>query len=146
MLRRATIRLWLLDHLHAGLLARPAEWFLAFLCVLSGSTAVTRLADSTSVEALLPSLIYRLWGLCLVVGGLGLLCGLSSIRGLPDGRHVVTRLPCYRLGLRLLGLATAVYATALVIVAGAAAVFALPAILAFSAMCGIRLLTLAGRP
>ena len=132
---------WLVLNLPAGLLARPGEWFLAVLCALSGLTILAGAARPTSVARLLPEPIYVAWGACLVIGSASLACGLSSYRRSPGG-WIVTRVPCYRLGLRLLGLSSALYASSVLIVAQLSAVFAASITLAFAGMCGVRLLTL----
>ena len=132
---------WLVDNLPAGLLARPGEWFLAVLCALSGLTILTGAARPTSVARLLPDPIYFAWGACLVIGSASLACGLSSYRRSPGG-WIVTRVPCYRLGLRLLGLAAMLYAVVILYVAHLSAVFAAAVTIAFTGMCSVRLLTL----
>jgi hypothetical protein len=132
---------WLRDKLPAGLLARPGEWFLATLCALSGLTILTGAARPTSVARLLPEPIYVTWGAVLVIGSASLACGLSSYRRSPGG-WIVTRVPCYRLGLRLLGSAAAMYAVSVLWVAHLSAISAATFAVAFSGMCGIRLLTL----
>lgn len=132
---------WLREHLPAGLLARPGEWFVAVLCALSGLTILTGAARPTSVARLLPEPIYIAWGACLVIGSASLACGLSSYRRTPGG-WIVTRVPCYRLGLRLLGLAALLYAVVVLYVAHLNAISAAMFAVAFSGMCGIRLLTL----
>lgn len=142
--RLAQVRWWLIHHLPTGLLARPGEWFLAVLCFLSGLTILTGIARSASVAYLLPSVVYTGWGVCLVVGGAGLSCGLSSYRRAPKG-WVVTRVPCYRLGLRLLGIASSLYALCLLVAGGWSAFPAASITVAFAFMCGVRLLTLGRR-
>lgn len=139
------LRLWLLDKLPDGLLARPAEWLLAALCFLAGIPGLFGVARSPSLYDLLPFPFYRVWCLCLILGGAGLMCGLTSIRDLPDGRHVVTRVPCYRLGLRLLALAMVVFAGALIVVAGERGIAAAVGPTLFASFCFIRLLTFGGR-
>lgn len=137
----ANISDWLRENLPAGLLARPGEWFLAVLCALSGLTILTGAARPTSVARLLPEPIYIAWGACLVIGSASLACGLSSYRRSPGG-WIVTRVPCYRLGLRLLGLSAALYATSILWVGHLNAISAATFAVAFSGMCGVRLLTL----
>jgi hypothetical protein len=132
---------WLREHLPAGLLARPGEWFLAVLCALSGLTILAGAARPTSVARLLPEPIYVAWGACLVIGSASLACGLSSYRRSPGG-WIVTRVPCYRLGLRLLGLTALLYAVVTLYVAHLNAISAATFAVAFSGMCAIRLLTL----
>lgn len=134
-------RSWLVENLPAGLLARPGEWFLAVLCFLSGLTILTGAARPTSVARVLPEPIYIAWGACLVIGSASLACGLSSYHRSPGG-WIVTRVPCYRLGLRLLGSSAGLYATSALWFAQMNAVFAASVTLAFSGMCGVRLLTL----
>lgn len=134
-------RLWLLEHLPAGVIARPIEWFVAILCLVSGATIVTGLATPQSVAVLLPDEVYLGWGVALVFGGLGLTCGLSSYRRVAGG-WVIARTPCYRLGLRLLGIASGLYTFAILYVGGwnglPAAVFTT----AFTLTCAVRLLSL----
>ena len=138
-------RLWLVDHLPTGLLARPAECFLALLCLYSGPLIVTGLSRPKSVEQLLPPVVFNLWGGTLVVGGLGLACGLTSYRRTPVGNWAITRVPCYRLGLRLLGISALLYAVAQLSFGRLDAIPAASITLAFAATCGVRLLTL-GHP
>lgn len=139
--RIAARRDWLVDTLPAGLLARPGEWFLAVLCCLSGLTILTDAARPTTVANLLPEPIYIAWGACLVIGSASLACGLSSYHRSPGG-WIVTRVPCYRLGLRLLGLSALLYAVVILYVAQLAAVYAAAITFSFAGMCGVRLLTL----
>lgn len=134
-------RSWLVENLPAGLLARPGEWFLAVLCFLSGLTILTGASRPTSVARLLPEPIYIAWGVCLVIGSASLACGLSSYHRSPGG-WIVTRVPCYRLGLRLLGSSAALYAASILVVAHLNAISAATFAVAFSGMCGVRLLTL----
>jgi len=143
--RREQARLWLIDHLPAGLLWHPAEWFLALLCALSGVLSLFTPVETRSLEALLPHPFLRVWGVLLVVGAIALASGLASIRHLEQDRYVVTRVPAYRLGLRLLGLSTTVYIGAIILYAGWAGLAASIIPAAFVAMCGVRLLTLGGR-
>ncbi len=141
-----TSRIWLLEHLPAGVLERPAEWFLALLSIVSGTAGLLGPVDQASLEATLPDLVHRGWNLCLVVGGIALLSGLSSIRYTSPHAYVITRLPGYRLGCRLLGLASVVYPIALLSVSGAAGFFPAMVTLTFALVFGVRLLTLGGRP
>lgn len=144
----ARIRPWLLEHLPAGVLNRPAEWFLAILCLLSGLPILTGLGRTSSVAALLYPPAYYAWGACLVFGGLGMICGLTSIRRRTlDGvtEYVITRVPCYLLGLRLLCIASLVFTIAILIVAHLNGVVAAAVTLAFAGMCGVRILVVGGR-
>lgn len=134
-------RLWLLAHIPAGIIARPAEWFLAFLCIVSGIPILTDTAQPEPIAALLPSIVYYVWGACLTLGGVGMICGISSYRRSPDG-WTILRVSCYRLGFRLLGMASALYAVVILVAVGWDAVFQAFITMAFSLMCAIRLLTL----
>ena len=143
--RRSRARIWLLTRMPAGLLWHPFEWFVAGLCVISGVISLAWHVDSASLDALLPHPFLKVWGAALLVGAIALMRGLSSIRAVSADRYVVTRVPAYRLGLRLLGLAVSVYIAALVLYAGWSGVVASIVPAAFVAMCGVRLLALGGR-
>lgn len=135
------VRPWLLRKLPAGVIARPAEWFLALLCILSGSVQLASLGQSRSVMTLLGPVFYVGWCVSLVIGGLAMTCGLSSYRRAVTGWYI-RRVPCYRFGLRLLGLASLTYGIAVLIAGGLNAAVAAASTLALSGMCAVRLLTL----
>lgn len=136
------LRHWFLAHLPAGLIAQPAEWFLAALCFLSGLVIVVGLGDTNSVSKLLWEPIYRAWGASLAIGSVALMLGLTSIRWGRPGSYTVKRIPAYKLGLRLLGLSSACYAVAIAVAGGWNGAVAIAITLAFSATCLIRLQTL----
>lgn len=140
------LRVWLYHHTPAGLLWHPFEWFMAFLCGFSGTVTLSTGVRSTALEQLLPETPYRIWGGFLVIGAFALARGLSSIRWLDFERYVVTRVPAYRLGLRLLGFAVALYVAALYLYAPAIgpAFVASVVPLAFVAACVLRLITIGG--
>lgn len=138
-------RIWLLRKTPAGLLWHPFEWFVAILCILSGVAQLAGYAEPQSVERLLPGPFLKLWGIFLVLGSVALASGLSSIEATSADRYVVTRVPSYRLGLRLLAIAVTVYVVALLLYAGPAAIPACVIPAAFVLMCGVRLLALGGR-
>lgn len=138
------LRPWLLERLPAGLLARPAEWLLAVFCLFGGITIVTGLATPRSVARLLPHFVYLGWGAGLILGGMGLVCGLSSYRRAPGG-WIIRRFPCYRFGLRMLGMAAGMYTFALLFVGRLDGIPAALFTLAFALMCVVRLLTLEPR-
>jgi hypothetical protein len=141
--RKATMRLWLIAHLPDPLLARPFEFFVAFLCVLSGATSLFEVSESEAVASTLEPWVSRAWSAALLLGGTALMAGLISIRMTATGMHVVTRVPAYRLGLRLLLVASLVYAGSLLHYIGPT--FEVVPLIAFAGMCGIRLVTLGGR-
>lgn len=139
-------RAWLRRRLPAGLLWHPFEWFCTFMCALSGALTLATPVESASVAALLPEVPYRIWGGFLVVGAIALASGLSSIRRTRDGSHyVVTRVPAYRLGLRILGLSVAIFVAALFAYAGADGIPASAIPIAFVGACLLRLLGLDDR-
>jgi hypothetical protein len=135
------LREWLLLNLPAGLLARPLEWFVAILCLVVGTTIVTGVATPPSIAALLPRSVTLAWGVLLLMGGLGLTCGLTSYRRAPGG-WAIDRVACYRLGLRLLGLSSLVFTLAIVVIVGMDGIPAAAYTLSFALSCGVRLLTL----
>lgn len=144
--RALAVRIWLIDHLPAGVLERPAEWFLAILSIVSGIGGLIGPVEQASLDALLPSFVHRSWNLALVVGGVALISGLSSIRYVPDqSGYAITRLPGYRLGCRLLGLASYVYAGSLLWTARFDGFFPSMVVLTFGLVFTVRLLTLKGR-
>lgn len=145
MNRTSRARLWLIRRLPSGMIYHPAEWLFATLCLVSGIRVVCWGAESKSLESLLPGPLYFVWGLMLTVGAVAHASGLMSIRSVSPDRYVVTRVPAYRLGLRLLGASTAMYSVALVLYTGQAGMIAAVFPLAFSGMCGLRLLALGGR-
>jgi uncharacterized membrane protein len=142
---RPRIRPWLLAHLPAGILSRPAEWFLSILCVLSGQAILTGLGQSGSVERLLNAIAYYLWGAALVAGGAAMIAGLTSIRRAPDGEYIIRRKPVYLLGLRLLCSASVIFTIAVLAVNHWAGIVTAGITLAFAGMCGVRILVVGGR-
>lgn len=133
---------WLLIHLPFGLLARPGEWFIAVICALSGITIVTGVGTINSVNESLPRPIYYVWGVALLIGSFALACGLASITRLPNTNdYRVTRMACYRLGLRLLSRGAFLYAGCVLYVAAWSGIVAAGLALVFAAMLSVRLLT-----
>lgn len=141
------VRAWLLAHLPAGVIARPSEWFLAIMCALSGVAIVAGVGEPRSIQALLWSPVYYGWGVSLMIGSFALAVGLTSIQWISGNplAFVITRVPAYRLGLRLLGLSSLAYTVAVIIATGVTQPIAALAPLAFAAMCGVRLLTVGER-
>ena len=138
------IRVRLYHHIPAGLLWHPGEWLLACMCVFSGVVTVTTGVRSDSLAQLLPEVPYRIYGAVLIVGALALASGLASIRWVKFERYVVTRVPAYRLGLRLLGLNVGLYVIALYVYAGWKGLPASILPVAFVGMCALRLIALGG--
>lgn len=143
--RVGNLRDRLVARLPAGLRYLTAEWLLALLCAVSGLLFLFAGIDSNSLINVLPAPLYTLWGVMLVVGAFALGGGLTSVTEV-KGRYVITRVPIYKLGLRLLGSANLVYALSLALISGTEATVALIGPVAFAAMCGIRLLTVGAKP
>lgn len=134
---------WLLAHLPASLIVRTELWFLAVLCFLSGLVIVAGISHPDSVVALLWHPVYVAWGICLLIGSIALMAGLSSIKWAPGtDLYIVKRIPIYKLGLRLLGLSSTAYAVAIGYVGRWNGILAVGITAAFAATCLIRLLTL----
>jgi hypothetical protein len=138
------LRVWLYHRLPPGLLWHPGEWLLAFMCCFAGITGLVSGVRSDSLSSLLPEGPYKVYSLLLVVGAVALAFGLSSIRWLDYKAYVVTRVPAYRLGLRLLGLNVSLFVAGLWIVLGWAGFFASVIPVAFIGMCILRLIALGG--
>lgn len=138
-------RIWLVRKMPASLLWHPFEWFMAGLCALSGILTFFVPSDSPTLQTLFPEVVLKGYAAILILGALALAGGLSSIRAVDRDRYTITRVPTYRLGLRLLGLSMCVYVTALITLAGWAGVPASITPAAFALMCMVRLLALGGR-
>lgn len=138
------VRVWLYHHLPAGLLWHPAEWLLAFMCAVTGIGTLATGVRSDSLAQLLPETPYKVYAAMLVVGAIALAGGLSSIRWVNFDRYVITRVPAYRLGLRLLGFAVALFVLALCLYAGWGGFTASSIPLAFVGMCLLRLIQIGG--
>jgi hypothetical protein len=138
------IRVWLYHHVPAGLLWHPAEWLLAVLCTFSGVVALTTDVRSDSLTRLLPEIPYKIYSALLIVGAFALARGLSSIRWINSDRYVITRVPPYRLGLRLLGLNVGIFIVALFGYAGWGGIMASILPIAFIGMCSLRLIQIGG--
>lgn len=135
------LRNWMVDRLPDGLLNSPFEWLVAFMCLFSGFLSVVAGAESASVESLLPEVIFRIWGVLLLIGGASLLIGIASSKQI-GSMLVITRVAIYRLGLRLLALSTFVYCVCLAVYAGLGGVAAATLPVAFILACIIRLVNL----
>ena len=140
--RMHVIRAWFLHALPIALLARPGDFFLAFLCGLSGIPYILGVSRPESLASLLPEAFIRGWGAALTIGAAALICGLSSITYTATGREMIRRPACYKLGLRLFVASGSAYGAVILIVAGLQAVAASAAVFMFVGFCGIRLLTI----
>lgn len=137
-------RVWLYHHLPTTLLWHPAEWLLAFMCAVVGVVTLTTPVRSDSLQQLLPETPYRIYGAVLVIGAFALVRGLSSIRRVDFDRYVITRVPAYRLGLRLLALNVSLFVIGLVFYARWGGLLASIFPIAFVGMCLCKLVKLGG--
>lgn len=134
---------WTLRYLPPGLIARSMEAFIGVLCMFAGVGILADLSSPPAAEQFLADWQYGTWAVSLVTGGLALLFGVLSIEWIkPPLVFFVKRVAAYRLGLRLLSLATLLYAFAQMSAAGWNALPAATFTLYFSATCAIRLLTI----
>lgn len=138
------LRVWLYHRLPPGLLWHPGEWLLAFMCAFSGIVGLTTGVRSDSLMHLLPETPYRIYSLLLLIGAIALMRGLASIKWLDYKAYVITQVPAYRLGLRLLGFTVALFVAALWIVLGWKGFYASVIPIAFIGMCALRLIALGG--
>jgi hypothetical protein len=111
----------------ARLTLESCETFVALLCVLSSAAYLSGTPAPKSIDALLPVWLRVAWGGYLFAGGLLILVGLS-----------VGRRRTEKAGLLLLAGSASVYALALGLVAGLAALFPAGITLAFAAAFGVR--------
>ena len=138
-------RVWLYHRIPAGLLWHPAEWLLALMCTFTGVLTLATGVRSDSLEGVLPETPYKIYAALLIVGAFALARGLSSIRWVNNfDRYVVTRVPAYRFGLRLLGLNVGIFVVALFLYAGIGGFMAAILPVAFLGMCALRLIQLGG--
>uniref|UniRef100_UPI003F49920D hypothetical protein n=1 Tax=Nonomuraea sp. CA-251285 TaxID=3240002 RepID=UPI003F49920D len=102
---------------------QPIDAMFALLGIPSGLAALTGLATSRALMAVLPDWAAVLWGLCLVAGCACYLSGLMSMRE-RDGRLVITRLGVLMLGLQIISPAALVYGVAIIVASGWAGLLA----------------------
>lgn len=100
-------RSWVLRHVPQFVLLRPYELFISMLCLISGIPLVGGAPAPSSIEALLPPFLVRLWGFELLLGALLVAYGLVRPRTIWE-----------RVGHTLLGPAAVVYGLAIVTVLG----------------------------
>lgn len=114
----------LLNATPAPLLGNPFELFVGALCIISGLPSLIVGPPPTSLQALLPSAVTRLWGAELVIGGALIVIGVLT------RRHRIERA-----GLFQLGPAAIAYGLAVAFVAGTGGAVAAAILLAFGLAC-----------
>lgn len=122
-----------------GMMAEaPFEVLFMILCLLSGiPLALGALPPPNSLTATLPPLLIRLWGLTLAIGGGITLTGLIMAH-LYRQRRFVEGLIIEGGGLVALGSAVFVFALAIIVVNGTAAVFGISVYFMLTASCFAR--------
>jgi hypothetical protein len=116
----------------APLLGNPFEVLIGALCVFSGLPSLLNGPRPTSIEALLPPGVARVWGAELVIGGLLIVVGVLT------RRHRIERA-----GLFQLGPAAIAYGLAIMFVLGWSGAVAGAVLAAFGTACLARGLVLA---
>lgn len=119
----------------------------ATFCVLgipSSALTVLGFARSPTLIELLPDWGLLLWSVCLFVGCMAWLAGLTSIKE-NNGHMIVTRMPVMIFGLYLVSLAAVVFGLALVLIGGWNGVLAAWPVLVFAAGTYLRRVDLASR-
>lgn len=125
----------------------PFELFFVLLCFLAGIPLATRAAPSpSSLEAALPLLVVKLWGVTLSSGGFVSLCGILLRHPNP---YRTTKKPRYIEGLLIegggliaLASAAAVIALAIITRTGLEALFGTATYFMFVAACAYRFITI----
>lgn len=132
---------WALRHLPAGFVTHGMEGFVGILCLVSGGGILSRISEPRAAEQFLDDPVYALWGGSLLIGGLALLIGVTSIRWVRIPIvYLIRRAEFYRLGLRLLAASTGLYGIAQIYYGGFDAVPAALLTLYFTFACTARLL------
>jgi hypothetical protein len=139
------ITVWALRHLPAGIVARPMEWFLAILCTVTGVALMAGLSRPSAAENQLRPIAYYSWSLTLLVGGVAMIVGLTSIRWVSFPVYELRRVAEYQFGLRLLWIGCAVWSIVLIANTGIDAMLSASFAALFSFFCAVRLLTVRSR-
>lgn len=137
--KKDRIKTWLVLRIPIPVLVESFEVFFASFSFVVGILALLGLGRASTMTRVLPHAGIIVFNLCLVFGALALLVGITGIRE-KEGRIVYTRLPMYKLGLRLLGLVCMLYGLILILVAGLTGLLASIPLVAFSLTCGVKLL------
>lgn len=122
---------------------QPLDCLLAALCLQSGLVSALGIGPTRPLEQLMPWWATRLWAVCLLIGAVCWLVGLTGIRE-RDGRLIASRLPILRLGLWLLSTVMLVYGLAIAVIGGAAGLLGAETLLLASALIAVRRADLGG--
>lgn len=128
---RASVASRILNAVPAPLMGNSFEVFTAALCLVSGLPTLLAGPTPTSLEALLPPVLVRVWGGELVIGGALIVAGVLT------NRHRLERA-----GLVQLGPASLAYGIALLVALKLAAAVAAGLTVALALTCAARWLVL----
>lgn len=142
--RNEKFRIRLLQRLPRAMIEDPFEVFLGLLCSLSGIPLLAGQARQGAVDQLMPHWFSRCWGGTLTLGSVLVIFGLflhgRTRRGpQPSAGPVRTPGRTYeRIGLIILGYASAIYAVAITVVGGSKATPAAAIVTVFCFTCATR--------
>jgi hypothetical protein len=122
----------------------PMDVMFAFLGTLSASTSLIGLSQPSSLTRILPWWGPMLWSLCLLIGCLAWLSGLSSVKE-NNGHMVLTRMPALIFGLYLVSLSSFTYGVILLVIAGTGGLVAATTFFAVAAGTYLRRVDFASR-
>jgi hypothetical protein len=141
------VAVWATKHLPATFVARPFEWVIVIILVNSGTTILLGKSNPPSLENVLKNhgwaVFYYGWGITLLLGALAMGWGLSSIRWVKSPVvYTMEKVLQYQLGMRLLALASFVFAGAILINSPLNGLPAASVTAMFGVMCLTRLISL----
>lgn len=128
------------------MIVRPFEWLVVLLLTNTGVSILTGTSVAPAPEVILWKGAYYVWAVALLTGALTMGVGLSSVRWLEAPvSYVMHAVPYYRLGMRLLALASIVYGIAIIVNSGKNGLTAGTMTVLFGALCLTRLISLRSR-
>lgn len=111
------IQMRLVRKLPAWVRLAPLDVMFSFMGLVSSITLLLGPARTGSINSILPRWGSLLWGVCLLVGCLAWLIGLTSIQD-KGSAMVVSRMPYLIFGLYLVSMAASVYGLVVIMFAG----------------------------
>jgi hypothetical protein len=135
---RERVRLFILARMPRVLIQETFEVFTAILCISSGLPLALGRITATSIEASVPPMFARVWGIVLLVGAILTLIGLiwaNAVSGPRALQRMITGHRIERLGLLSLAWAGGVYAVSVLLAVGRGGLIASTIILIFALTC-----------
>lgn len=111
------------------------EFFMAFLCMLSGAPMALGGPRPNSIEKILPPTLRVIWGLMLLFGGVLVIIGLSLRKRDPSTKRVLVGIRVEGAGLLPLAAGAFTFSLVIPVSAGWAGAFASGTYLAFGLAC-----------